>query len=239
MRFTLLLACLSLHAQTFSATYRPLEIKVSEAMIGSREYGLWTVEIKQLNPAGGMITAKDIMDAGEINATPIPFIADAELARDLIQNRVYLSRPAKAGRVLTTAKTLAGPGLAAAGLAGVPNAGWVGVGLLAVDLVMLLSKGREPNPEDIIERLLPEKISLAFNETATHTILSAKMRGARVVRVTNNEFRGGPVIPSNALETGGFGETGPIYLAPATQELADERLAKILRARTVSFAESF
>lgn len=216
-------ACPPARGQQFSVTFRSLELRVSEAMVGSREYGLWTAEVKQLDPAGGSITRKDILDAGTLGGNPLPFIADDDLARDLIQNRVYLSGPAKFGRALSATKSLAGPGLAAAGLADVPNVGWIGVGLLAVDLVMFLSKGREPKPEDIIEKLLPKEITLAYRSSGTYTILSAKVRGARVVKAE--------VVLSVRAAT----EPSGVDHIPATEEIAAERLAKILMAREVSW----
>lgn len=169
--------------QDFSVTFRPMPLRASEALLGGKEYGLWTVEIEWKNPALPLhpLTRKEILDLGVLDDRPIPFIADATLAEDLIENRVYLSKPAKFGRAIVATKRIAGPGLSIAGWAtDVPGLGWAGLGLLVFDVANELAKGREPNPQNVVKSLMPPIIVLV-NGQASHTLLSAKMPNARAL----------------------------------------------------------
>lgn len=179
--------------QDFSVTFRPMPLRASEALIGSRDYGFWTAEIVC---ACSQLTRKAILDLGFIDGRPIPFIIDATLAENLIQNRVYMTRAAKAGRLLNASKDIAGPGLSLAGWAAdVPAAGWAGLGLMVIDVAVKLSKGREPKPEDVEKLLMPAVVTLV-NGQAVHTLLSAKMPNARAVL----DVRPGPVLTTPITE---------------------------------------
>lgn len=187
--------CGPLKAQDFSVTFRPMPLRASEALIGSRDYGFWTVEI---TCQCASLTRKQVIDLGELDGRPIPFIVDATLAENLIENRVYMTRAAKLGRVLTASKDIAGPGLSLAGWAAdVPAAGWAGLGLMVIDVAVKLSKGREPKPEDVEKLLMPPVIALV-NGQAVHTLLSAKMPNARALL----DVRPGPVLASPVAQDG-------------------------------------
>lgn len=192
-------ACPDAKAQTFSVTFRPMDLSVSERLIGSRDYGMWSVEVKQLGVE--QITRKDILDAGVLDGRLVPFIADDVLARDLIENRVYHSKAAKVGRIISVVSKFAGPALAIAGYAtGIDGLSVGGLAISGVQTAQSLAQGREPKPDDVIARLLPQSVTLGYRQAGTFVVLSALVRGARPVGPV--EVRDSPVLTPPTLPTG-------------------------------------